>query len=506
MAPPIKIKWQALWKPIPGLTTTVSANLIEVEREVVPIVFVPGIMGSRLKNKKTGRPVWDPDDAVFMATSFLGAGPFERKYMLVGRSFDPEFLAVDNDNAAHNAKFLAGLPGAAQRRWGGVLSRSYAAILKELQTTTWPEPIGHCFELPVHACGYNWTDSNRNSGKKLAQYIKEVIAHYQGVRRVCKQVILVTHSMGGLVGRSACVLWNAAPDVLGVVHGVQPATGAPLAYWQMKSGTARAGEGFSGKAMGKVTAWVLGSTGQEITAILGNMPGGLQLLPNKRYATNGGSRQWLRFTAGGTAHALPASDPYAEIYREKEAWWRLITPEYLEPREPPPLVMEGVVVDLYDYEARKAQAVWTDYLGYIREGETFHDALAAKQHANTVNLHGTKVPTLDKVHYTRAADDWKQIAGNLNPWANSGGFRARSGGEVFTIDGPDGAGDGTVPESSGSALAQGTAKNRRWRDVEHVEHEPFYQRKLVQAYTTTAITNMCRGKILKEVFGAPPDW
>lgn len=164
------------------------------------------------------------------------------------------------------------------------------------------------------------------------------------------------------------------------------------------------------------------------------------------------------------------------------------------------------MVDLYDYEARTAQASWSDYLTHLGEAESFHEAVALNQHPNTCNLHGTKVVTSDKIHFSSAPDNWKQIGANLNMFANSGGFRTKSGGEVFTIDGADGTGDGTVAESSGSALAKGTTQHQRWRDVQHVEHEPFYQSRLVQAYTTTAIANMCRGKILKEVFGAPPDW
>lgn len=503
----IKIKWQDLFKDIPGLKTEVMTNKVEIEREVIPIIFVPGIMGSRLKDNK-GKKVWDPDAKVsFMLPTFATAGPFEKKYIVIGRQFDPERLQVHNDDADHNKDLIKIFKDAAERHWGGISWDSYGDVIRDLHNATWPEPVGHCFELPVHACGYNWSASNRLSGQKLAKYIKEVIQHYKGLGRICNQVILVTHSMGGLVGRSACKLWGADADVLGVVHGVQPVTGAPAAYWRMKAGFERTGSGFLGSVQGEISTWVLGSNGAEVTALLGNMPGGLQLLPNKDYTTNAGSKQWLTVKVNGAMTGLPAGNPYSEIYKEKTAFWRLITPEYLEPAEPPPMVTEGgYVVDLYNYEARTAQAAWGNFLEYIGEAESFHDALSLKKHPNTYNFYGAKFKTCDKVHYTYVKDDWRQWLGHLNPRANSGSFRTYENGEVIDIAGADGAGDGTVPESSGKALTPGTPEAKRWQKIDNVEHEPFYRQALAQAYTWVAITNMCRGKILKEVYGAPPDW
>ena len=69
----------------------------------------------------------------------------------------------------------------------------------------WVEPVRHCFEFPVHVCGYNWTASNRDSGAELAKYIDGVIEQYKKMGRLCDQVILITHSMGGLDARSACM-------------------------------------------------------------------------------------------------------------------------------------------------------------------------------------------------------------------------------------------------------------------------------------------------------------
>ncbi|MFY9270402.1 MAG: hypothetical protein WAO55_11720, partial [Candidatus Manganitrophaceae bacterium] len=61
----IPIHWSALFKKIGGLKTDVE-NWIIIEREIVPIIFIPGFMGSRLRKKGDKTRVWDPDYTKFM--------------------------------------------------------------------------------------------------------------------------------------------------------------------------------------------------------------------------------------------------------------------------------------------------------------------------------------------------------------------------------------------------------------------------------------------------------
>ncbi len=72
-----------------------------VQREAIPIVFVPGIMGSRLyAPSEKNKLVWDPDDQNLMTTNFLTRGgtgqktPQERLDTLVGKSFNSDYLKV----------------------------------------------------------------------------------------------------------------------------------------------------------------------------------------------------------------------------------------------------------------------------------------------------------------------------------------------------------------------------------------------------------------------------
>ncbi|MBW9336870.1 alpha/beta hydrolase, partial [Herbaspirillum sp. RU 5E] len=89
---------------------------------------------------------------------------------------------------------------------------------------------------PVHAVGYNWLQSNGVSAQRLGGEIERITAYYRSKGKHCEQVILITHSMGGLVTRACAQLPGMAERILGVVHGVMPAIGAPATYKRMRAG------------------------------------------------------------------------------------------------------------------------------------------------------------------------------------------------------------------------------------------------------------------------------
>jgi len=226
---------------------------------------------------------------------------------------------------------------------------------------------------------------------------------------MCNQVILVTHSMGGLVARAACKLHGAEEKVLGVVHGVQPAFGSPAAYWRMKAGFERPQGGPTGTlwdwfrkplkmtkhiVLGTVGAWVLGTNGEEVTSLLGNMPGGLQLLPNKLYADNAGNKQWLRYEdSRGESVALPQSDPYEEIYRKQDVFYRLVDPTWLDPGVSPDVASVSDLTGAVD--------PWDYFDAYLSEAEIFHDTLADGVHAQTFQFYSEGLATAHRAEFKR---------------------------------------------------------------------------------------------------------
>ena len=315
-------------------------------------------MGSRLRLSGTGATPgaktgglpnmrWDPGSKSSMLGNYLRASPAERK--------------VDN----------AGPPGNGYR---GLLE-SYHAYLDQLRVHDWGA-LGKLFVFPVHAFGYNWTASNHVAGAKLAQRIGEIIEESRKVTGLCEKVILVTHSMGGLVARSAMTLAGAEGQVLGVVHGVQPAYGAVAAYTRIKGG-------FEG-GFWDPTSRCLGPTGRDVTALLANSVGGLQLLPGRQYQTSKGSTQWLKVPAPGAGpQLLPlGNDPFNDIYRVPaivgpddgkgatyNTYWGIVDPALLTPEvvaaKPKPGSMDEDMAG-----ARTNDVAWKGYLANLADAES----------------------------------------------------------------------------------------------------------------------------------------
>ncbi len=178
--------------------------------------------------------------------------------------------------------------------------------------------------FPVHAMGYNWLKGSKGSGIIIAKRITALIRNYESQGFQCEKVILVTHSMGGLVARAVIhpEMGKLNDKVLGIVHGVMPAIGAGAAYKRMRCGV----EGDD------IAAKVIGNKGTLMTAVLGNAQGGLELLPSQAYGNN-----WLLVKHKGvTIKSLPTkSDPYEEIYKVKGKWFGLINESSLNPARLP---------------------------------------------------------------------------------------------------------------------------------------------------------------------------
>ena len=524
----IDITWKDLFQPIPGLRTY-RHNQICIEREVIPIIFIPGIMGSRLVRASDKAKLWDPDDPKFMLNKYgsLKDAARKRKALLVGKKFNPDYAQVANLDEKHNRKISSETDKNRVRRgWGGVMWGSYGDLLITLQEHRWPEPISHCFELPVHAFGYNWCASNYVSGRALSKEIDRIIGCYRDgpegqvggpYPRICNSVILVTHSMGGLVARSACMLHGAQEKVLGVVHGVQPATGSPAAYWRMKAGFERPRGGptrtwwdwlrnpkkmAKHKILGTVSAIILGTDGEEVTSLLGNMPGGLELLPTTDYADNAGNIPWLRYPGIKADLILPRQDPYEEIYKRRDTVYRMVNPEWLDPKGKENAIPEQ-------------KTAWHLYEGYLGEAKQFHSQLGLDYHPETYQFLGTDLDSPDKVVFTRKPHISHQPHVHYDPpFFNKGTYAtyvdvndrhlpdSEGAAHIVMMGMPDGKGDGTVPESSGSALkVEETRVKKIGQDDADwfcLGHQDIYSTTAAQRFVFDSIGSLIFGVIDKE--------
>lgn len=371
-------------------------------KRVLPIIFLPGIMGSNLRMnaqrqamlKKSNNIAWRPDrkgEALAMVTATAA----RRQLQLDPNAtevdiYDPKNGPTgDMSETADNRHDLGGIrislnPGmdsplltddpigaanskskemkARERGWGEVYFSSYRGVLEicevalntgwllpywgqifKTDPTVWgasPGPalkplsekehkdaVAGCW-FPVHAMGYNWLKSNFDSATSTADRIRSLMEKYRSKGYQCEKVIVVTHSMGGLVARALIhpKIGGLASEVLGIVHGVMPATGAPAAYKRMRCGFEEVYGGLDPAPK------VLGNFGSEVTAVLGNAQGGLELLPSKAYG-NG----WLEIRQGDVLlKSLPENgNPYDEIYKLPKKWFNLLREDWINPADRP---------------------------------------------------------------------------------------------------------------------------------------------------------------------------
>jgi hypothetical protein len=180
--------------------------------------------------------------------------------------------------------------------------------------------------------GYNFLKSNGESAIVIADRIRGLVRGYQKRGFKCDEVIIVTHSMGGILARALIhpdygnLLNDKSVKVLGMYHSVMPTVGAAAAYRRMRFGFLEK-EGVAAELFAEVVA----IDGQNATAILANTPGPLELLPAAAYG-----KEWLKVVdgCGRTIRSWPQGDENAldSIYLQPQNnWWRLINPDWVNP-------------------------------------------------------------------------------------------------------------------------------------------------------------------------------
>ncbi|WP_321949109.1 hypothetical protein [Paraburkholderia sp. J10-1] len=485
-----------------------------VPHRVIPVVFVPGVMGTNLAKKDSNppEPVWLLDDNTTIGP-WMMKGAADRKRIL-----DPDKTQV----------FCGGRipPGTAQtedelrrRGWGEVAYKSYGEWLVWLENALNDANAGtdygrkglreslchivtpgleklerdevalsYKYQFPVHAVGYNWLQSNAVSAARLASRIDEITAWYRKQFNYrCDRVILVTHSMGGLVARYYSEVMGKRDAVLGIVHGVMPATGAAATYKRMKTGTEGAG------VVGTLTAFALGPNAATMTAVVGNAPGPLQLLPSRDYGMG-----WLRIRDSERFVALPQADkagkvdPYSQIYTVRGTWWGLCDDQLLNP---------------LDTGKKAIDQNWKTFADLILDDvQPFHDDISGKYHANTYAFYGD-----DEKHLAYGNVTWTQqtpplLRGGVPSTANLLGTRGSddpaTGGQLvattqdgkptvsnFVLRDAEEHGDGTVPVRSGRALGQ---QVRACTAFAGIDHEGAYKLDATRRFTLHAITRIAQ--------------
>jgi hypothetical protein len=288
-----------------------------LNRFELPIILVPGIMGSRLHVAgDPDAPIWDPDNTLAML-----------RLADMYTSYRADWLGVRHRGEVFkSARDAESITKAQKKRgWGGVAWGFYGEGLKDLERAS--ATLGGI----VYAFGYDWRQSNWLSGALLKQKIRQIRTKHEN-----RKVLVVTHSMGGLVTRAAATQ-GAEEDILGVVHTMQPANGTPLAYRQCKTGGAALHWVLADVVLGRI----IGRTPVQYAAMSSGMRGAFELLPNDTHTRATGNepserpgiaaapRAWLTID-GNMQSGLPARYTMYDAYLEDTgkvglidyAWYR----------------------------------------------------------------------------------------------------------------------------------------------------------------------------------------
>lgn len=356
------------------------------------------------------------------------------------------------------------------------------------------------YRFPVHVCGYNWLDDNAASSERLKQRIEDVISRYKKQKKKCEKVIIVTHSMGGLVARYCSEVAGMRDTIFGIVHGVMPALGAAAVYRRMKAGTEYPHSNIDERFFGYLTSLALGSDAAEMTAVLSSAPGPLQLLPTPEYG-NG----WLKIDGGQTVHALPQNgDPYNEIYTVRGAWWGLCADDLINPlnKESDPHRRSSMM-----------DSDWDAFEGIIRGPvKQFHNQIIHKYHSLTFSFYGSDSnrkaygevlwrggPSVGErwLSDNRSYDelhgktlDRSEINTTRTVAAPLEGTGWKTGVHMsYSVSEPDEDGDGTVPQRSGLAA---TAKSTSILRVATGHEAAFRESSDARQFTIRAIVKIAQ--------------
>ncbi|MBC7926064.1 MAG: hypothetical protein H7039_10455, partial [Bryobacteraceae bacterium] len=239
-------------------TAAVRDGAITISRRIWPVVVVPGIMGSRLKQRTSDQKIWDPDHLRFNI-GLMMESPDD-----LARRFSPETTRGEPMTQPHYSSISD--PAHIARGWGGPAWDFYGRGIEDLQR--WLLSEGGL----VYGFGYDWREDNAISGRKLLDFI------YDRVRPSIRyKPIVVTHSNGGLVTRAACRLTHSSgmtgQEMIGaVIHTFMPTYGSPEAYVKIKTGEPTV-----------ALRQIVGANAQEIAVIASGVTVMFQLMPNQLY-------------------------------------------------------------------------------------------------------------------------------------------------------------------------------------------------------------------------------
>ena len=301
-----------------------------------PVIVIPGILGSKLKDEETDRVVWGAFDGTYANPET----PDGARLVAIPMRFGSPLIEL-RDEVFSNGSLdrvrlrLFGIP---------VALRAYAQILATLGVGGYrDEPLGMagaidygdehftCFQFD-----YDWRRDNVENARRLhrfilekREYVRAELKRRYGVDKPDLQFDIVAHSMGGLLARyylrygdadlpeegKPTVTWAGASLLDRLILVGTPNAGSVNALFQLVNGTRMA------PILPRYSA-----------AVLGTMPSVYQLLPRPRHGALLDSADATRklnlydpalWTRMGWGLADPNADPTL----------RVLLPDVADPQE-----------------------------------------------------------------------------------------------------------------------------------------------------------------------------
>ena len=406
---------------------------------VVPIIVLPGIMGTRL-SFDGGETEWDPDSPVTRMAKWTLMTAQQKARLL---NFETPASIIDEDVG---------------RGWTTVAKSFYRDFLTAMDGKKFLKNVA----TPVYAVGFDWRQSNADSGTYLATKVSRILEIEKA-----NQAIVITHSMGGLVARSAIKQTRGLSDkILGVIHIAQPVAGAVVLYRRIFTGALPGWDGDENLTQ------ILGKTTYEFMIPLSGIPGVFELLPTQQY-------RYVPDDFPSEAEIKNLHGPWESKEKgTRDSMGRTVYPQgvsarYLSDDSPPGLFNTAMHGSPNKKDTKKTKSLVQKN---IKGAAAFHEKLGLFLHKNTWTLYSTGLDTDVAVKYPVTH-------------SNDLAYRLKLG-------------DGTVPDASAAALFVDSfeatidnvrvAKNRQFF-VKHAEHGAILDnatiRKMVEQMVYQMIKN-----------------
>lgn len=165
------------------------------------------------------------------------------------------------------------------RHFYNIISAFYGDLAKSLHYSLRRRLARKGWVPVVYCCGYDWRQDNFLSAQRLASVIEEAQRECDG-----EPIILIAHSMGGLVSRYFCKHLQGESKVRALFLLGSPTLGAVKAYRDLRCGL----------PFGDSVRRILSVTAGQTRELMVRMISAFQLLPNAVYCRHARTA-WAEF-------------------------------------------------------------------------------------------------------------------------------------------------------------------------------------------------------------------